>query len=113
MSSPPASDKDHVIGTVEQVFESIVANLLQEQPISISLKYKQKPQHPLNSTKPAFNIQSHSFPGNSPREAWRFSQYISTKIKLPSTEYRQTAVLFRILGLIHEALISGNIVSKR
>ena len=117
MSSSVEYEKDKAIAKVEELFESIVESLSKKKPICISLKIKQKLQIQTGSAKPTFTIQSYSFPGADPEEAWMFSMKFQLRswswVNFESWRINQTAVLFRILGLIHEALTSGVIVSKR
>ena len=55
------------------------------------------------------------FPGKTPEEAWRFGaqslQIILSRSEIVAENY--AAVLVRILGLIHEALASNVITTKR
>ena len=112
MASSPGVANDEVIAKVEKVFENIVDNLCQEEPISIVLKYNQSSSSLSGNPEQPSNFRSHSFPGSTPQEAWRFSRPSSYRLiifKLMGT----LAVLFRILGLIHEALASNTVISKR
>lgn len=86
-----------VIAQIEAVFEDIANSLLRQDEISIPLRYKPRrsaaDSQPKDGTTPKLTYIS--FPGKTPEEARRFT------------------ILARILELVHEALISDTIVSKR
>lgn len=98
MAKSRASARSSAIAQIEAVFEDIATSLNDHEPISIPLK--RKPKSPAatsqledgNAHKLTYLI---SFPGKTPEEARRFT------------------VLIRILELVHEALISNTIQSKR
>ncbi|KAI9863699.1 MAG: hypothetical protein M1813_003722 [Trichoglossum hirsutum] len=95
--------KDWVIAKVEAIIESIVDAILEDKKkLVITLRSRgrvtdQGFDHESRSIRPAARRQTRqiSFPGRTPREARKF------------------AVLVRILQLVHEALISDIITTKR
>ncbi|KAH0542284.1 hypothetical protein FGG08_003311 [Glutinoglossum americanum] len=95
--------RDWIIAKVESVFESIVDSILEDQKkLTITLRSRgrvtdQGLDHESRSIRPASRHRKRevSFPGGTPKEAWKFT------------------VLVRILQLIHEALISGVVTTKR
>ena len=54
----------------------------------------------------------YAFPGKSAEEAWRFSKIIAFGAAFNSTNF-DLAVIVRILELIHEAIRSDVVLSKR
>ncbi len=117
LPSPQRQDANsQVITKIEKVFESITDGLLHNNDeLSISVKIKQSyaasGSLDGNSVEPTTETRKVNFPGRTANEAWRFSMACIIGIRNLLT--RSTAVLFRILELIHEALISNVIVSKR
>ncbi|KAL8781951.1 MAG: hypothetical protein Q9213_005790 [Squamulea squamosa] len=108
------------IQKVEDVVHQIIRSLQQEKDtVYIALRTRKRP-----ATSPSVNLSRSSahtqyklsFPGNTPDEAWRFSTPGLTETvcrRTSSMLTRSPAVVLRILELIHEALVSGVVVSKR
>ena len=57
--------------------------------------------------------QVSSFPGNSAQEAWRFSNLCQQAHFTHKMLIKIAAVILRLLGLIHEALVEDIVVTKR
>lgn len=109
VSSPRArTANQNVITKLEVMFQSIVDALLQKQDeISISILAKR------HSGPPRKIIVK--FPGSNSQESWRFGMANRSDGHVGEMRWltKPIAVLFRILGLVHEALTSNSIVSKR
>ncbi|KAI9725007.1 MAG: hypothetical protein M1812_000283 [Candelaria pacifica] len=96
-------DSDWVISGIESVFEDFADCILSETgTLSISMRIRTAakgqrldPASGAIRTTTAFQTRLVGFPGKDSQETWRFT------------------VLVRILGLIHEALVSQTITSKR
>ncbi|KAL8920780.1 MAG: hypothetical protein Q9172_004351 [Xanthocarpia lactea] len=108
------------IRKVEEVVHQIVRSLQQEDNnLSIALRTRKRPGNspPDSKSQLLGNGQYKlSFPGKTPEEAWRFSTAGLTETVCSRTSSMLTcspAVILRILELIHEALVSNAVVSKR
>ncbi|KAF2488355.1 DNA topoisomerase IV, alpha subunit [Lophium mytilinum] len=101
--SPSVRDRNWVIKTIELVFESIVDALLEKNDkLSISLKTRSgstgrriDPTNGIVTVDGGLQTRSITFPGSTAHEAWRFT------------------VLVRILELVHDALTSNAVITKR
>lgn len=105
---------------VEAVVHQIVRSLQQDDDnVSISLKSQKRPgtsPSAISSRSSAHGQYKLSFPGETPEEAWRFSTAGLVETVCSRTSSMLTcspAVVLRILELIHEALVTGVVVSKR
>lgn len=111
-SLPFSTSKDSVIEQVESVFDNIANSL--NNGFTLSIMIRAKPSSMMNSRgrirKTA--LRAISFPGKTPKEAWRFSISLTYNC-LSDLTNSLAAVLIRILEIIHEALSKGNIVTKR
>lgn len=74
MSRMSPSDPSDAIAKIENVLEEIITSLSKEEPLSINLKYKQKRNTLRESPSITYSVRSHTFPGATPQEAWRFSE---------------------------------------
>jgi hypothetical protein len=107
-----------VVARIERIFEAMADVLLNERgQLSVELVTRPRVnrQHidPIDSTP----VQSHPvqrlcFPGKSEREAWRFGEHYLAVSECSYTDWK-TAVVVRILELVHEALLSDVVLSKR
>lgn len=116
-----------VIAKIESIFENIADSLLNEEnpyvplnDIFISLRHKKytKPNDDTSSpcdAEPSEYFTKVSFPARGrPKEAWRFSMTCHhRKVAMARALIASSAVLIRILDLMHEALCDKVIVSKR
>lgn len=114
-----------VIAKIEAVFENIADSLLDEEnpsvpvnDIFIPLRYKKHASNndttsSLLDTVPSDDITNVFFPAKGrPKKAWRFSTSYHDSDQAMAL-IGITAVIVRILDLIHEALCDNVIVSKR
>ena len=113
MASSSTETDVAVLRRVEHVFGRIVASLCAEEPLVLTLKSK-KPRSAAAATSDAGNPSEFQirFPGRSPEEAWRFGKN-RTPALLNKSVIHCLAVVLRVLGCIHEALVSNRTVSKR
>ena len=74
MSRVSPSDPSDAIARIEDVLEEIITSLSKEEPLSINLKYKQKQITLRESPGIMYSVRSHTFPGATSQEAWRFSE---------------------------------------
>ncbi|KAL8751861.1 MAG: hypothetical protein Q9184_005921 [Pyrenodesmia sp. 2 TL-2023] len=87
-----------VVHQVQTIVGRIISSLQkQDDDISVSLKSKRPSigSSSQSSTRPSNDFYKLSFPGSTPEEAWRFT------------------VVLRILELVHEALVTKMLISKR
>ncbi|KAK0510386.1 hypothetical protein JMJ35_006818 [Cladonia borealis] len=86
-----------VIAKIEDIFENITNSLLREDELTIQLRCKKSQSTTLDELEAelSWKLTYVSFPAKTAQEAWRFT------------------VLLRILELIHEALYSNVVISKR
>ncbi|KAH7042688.1 Spo11/DNA topoisomerase VI subunit A [Macrophomina phaseolina] len=83
--------KERLISSIESVFESMLDVLLaKEESLTILVKSRPRALTPVNTSGRLMR-----FPGKTAEEAWRFT------------------VLIRILEIVHEALITDRVISKR
>lgn len=109
-----------IIQRVEEVVHQIALSLQQEDDdISIALRTRKRSGNPPRANKSQSSSHDQyklSFPGKTPEEAWRFSTAGLTETvcsRISSMLTCSPAVVLRILELIHEALVSNVVVSKR
>ncbi|KAI9887380.1 MAG: hypothetical protein M1823_000805 [Watsoniomyces obsoletus] len=103
LSPDTAQSRQAVILGIENLVQTVVEALLaDEEKLSIRLSSKQGTiagaPHASPGTIPGMSGQRDreiSFPGGTPREAWRFT------------------VVLRILELVHEALVNNSLTTKR
>ena len=102
-----------VLSKIEDIFASFANGLEKDKGyLSISVKSRNSTRISLSGeTSAAHELRRVSFPGTSAKEAWRFSG-ISSPISLPFAN-SDPAVLVRLLGLMHEALVKNIITTKR
>ena len=101
-----------VVSKIEECIRVIADGLQRQVEVSISLKARKQRA----ASAPPGNEQGMSetlvrFPGRNAQEAWRFGRY--SWLALGITADLNTAVLVRILDLLHESLINNVVVSKR
>ncbi|KAF2815982.1 DNA topoisomerase IV, alpha subunit [Mytilinidion resinicola] len=97
------SNRDWVIKKIELIFESIVDALLEKKDkLYISLKTRSgskgrriDPANGIVTSEDGLQTRIITFPGSTAQEAWRFT------------------VLVRILELVHDALTSDAVITKR
>ena len=125
MASSHQPANAQVIAKIEAVFENIADSLLDEEnpsvpvnDIFIPLRYKKHASHDattssLIDTVPSDDITKVFFPARGrPKKAWRFSTNFHCRDQAMAL-IGITAVVIRILDLIHEALCDNVVVSKR
>lgn len=109
------SESYPVIKQIETVFERIADGLTNENTL-ISILLKIRPTSATPHAKDAASAPTKTkeicFPGRTAREAWRFSRSAIESIRGPVTD-SDVAVVIRILELMHEALRSDVVLSKR
>ncbi|PMD60480.1 uncharacterized protein K444DRAFT_612629 [Hyaloscypha bicolor E] len=101
--TPDPHQRGAVITKIEDIFESITDCILDDgKELVIPLKSRAKKKNAANKDDSTqVNRSSNSetrnitFPSKSPQEAWKFT------------------ALLRILELSHEALVAGNVTTKR
>ena len=107
------------IQKVEAIVDQIQHSLQrQDDSISIALRTRNRSKNPPSAQQPqsSSNHYKLTFPGNTPKEAWRFStaQLVETVCRRTSSMLTcSPAVVLRILDLIHDALVDNVVVSKR
>ena len=109
------SESYPVIKQIETVFERIADRLTNENnQISILLKIRptSATPHAKDAASAPTKTKEICFPGRTSREAWRFSRPAIESIHCPVTD-SDVAVVIRILELMHEALRSDVVLSKR
>lgn len=108
-----------VICKIEAVFESLATDL-EDGTKSLSISLKERPG--LRSTMGSAVISAGSrsrrisFPGRTVEEGWRFGMsgvHLKKRSHPLDMLTRYLAVLIRILGLVHEALVNNVITTKR
>jgi hypothetical protein len=105
------SSRESVIDQIEKLFAIQVDILLEERP-SMSLELEIPTSSSANSSA-LQRTQVSSFPGNSAQEAWRFSIFYRKANFTHDLLMKDAAVILRLLGLIHEALVKDIVVTKR
>lgn len=102
-----------VVQRIESVFEEIADSLLSEKDrLSITLKTRPKEStHQLVTSNRVVKERRICFPGKTAEEAWRFSTCDSNS-SLGLTDIH-SAVVTRILQLIHQGLRDNVTLSKR
>ena len=92
---------------IEDIICSLVHDLVNGRRLSIPLKTrKQKPME-----ADATNARMLCFPGRIDTEAWRFGRFDASLSR--STLRRRSAVVIRILSIVHKALVDNKIINKR
>ncbi|MCJ1354521.1 MAG: hypothetical protein MMC33_004510 [Icmadophila ericetorum] len=81
-----------LISRIEEIFTTLVENLQRKEPLSISINTRR--QDP-GTAAPTVISRQLTFPGPSPEVALRFTR------------------ILRILEFVHEALVTGTIITKR
>ena len=107
----------NVVAKIEAIFASFIDDAITSTPLCIPMAIRSVSSTASITTlphkrQPPIHIGSIKFPGATPEEAWRFSTRFSASFHLPITDVK-AAVVARILELIHEALISNTIMTKR
>jgi hypothetical protein len=103
-----------IIAEIERLMEQQVDVLLDPLagPMILSLKTRSKKTENSRTltAQPSFATRLYRFPGRSRMEAWRFSAYIPSRSTFTDISL---AVVFRLLIMIHEALVSDAVFTKR
>ncbi|KAL8909026.1 MAG: hypothetical protein Q9207_000477 [Kuettlingeria erythrocarpa] len=108
-----------VIHRVQTIVDQMISSLReQDDDISISLRTKRTSagSSSRSASRSPNDFYKISFPGNTPEEAWRFSTAALTARVCSRTSSMLTcssAVVLRILELLHEALVTDMVISKR
>jgi hypothetical protein len=109
-----------VLARIENIFEAMADVLLNERGhLSVELVTRPRVNRqridPVDlASTPSNPVQRLCFPGKSEREAWRFGEHDLPACKAEdSPTDLQTAVVIRILELVHEALLNDVVLSKR
>lgn len=108
-----------VVHQVQTIISQIINSLQkQDDDISVSLRTKRPSigSSSQSSTRPSNDFYKLSFPGSTPEEAWRFSTAALAARVCSRTSSMLTcspAVVLRILELVHEALVTKMLISKR
>jgi meiotic recombination protein SPO11 len=107
-----------VVARIENIFEAMADVLLNERgQLSVELVTRPRVSRQHHDTADSTSAQSVAvqrlcFPGKTEREAWRFGEHDLTATACSHTDWK-TAVVVRILELVHEALLSDVVLSKR
>ncbi|KAF5131075.1 Meiotic recombination protein rec12 [Metarhizium anisopliae] len=97
------------ISRIESIFESVINNLLHNEPMSIALGSRRS----LRRRQSHVALRQIQFPGRSAQEAQRFGiQTLRNKMWLAHDSSSLARVLL-ILQLSHDALVSGTVLTKR
>ena len=112
-ASASRSGNPSVIASIEKMIEKIVESLLAKEDIYIELKTKKPPVNS-STSQHGYDVGCNKIRllGRNNQEAWRFSTP-SSKSEPFNMLTRAIAVVFRILELVHEALMGDVVVSKR
>lgn len=103
---PPPSNRD-ALHQIEALFESIVDAVSNDEILEIPLQTSRS-----RASETRHDVQTVvRFPGRNAQEAARFGAPPSLSILLVLT--RPEEGLFRVLEVSHEALLSGNVITKR
>ncbi|KAK5733773.1 Signal recognition particle [Elasticomyces elasticus] len=109
----PASPLEKITAVFEQIAEEMVER---EPEIAITLNVRPRiaPQTITSdaTASPDVKVRRICFPGKTAEEAWRFSKRACTLDKSVQ-RLTWTAIVLRILELMHEALRTGVTISKR
>jgi meiotic recombination protein SPO11 len=107
-----------VVAKIENIFEAMADVLLNERgQLSVELVTRPRVSRQHHGTADSTSAQSVAvqrlcFPGKTEREAWRFGEHDLAASACSYTDWK-TAVVVRILELVHEALLSDVVLSKR
>ena len=118
------STADQVLVQIESVFEDLADAFLAERnefSITLSAHCPLRSHGAIDHRQQGRRTRSTvvTFPGKSAKEAWRFSQSSLQDLGLKTislqtdADQSTTAVIVRLLELMHDAIRSGTVITKR